>query len=166
MGENTIVGINDEKPTNNNAYTYCIAVDPDVPLVTIYNTSNAMTNAEQKFKNGSPLTEKIRFGNEKLIEKDNWTWQKCHSIVNNAFSAAEKLRVNDVGLIIDMAIDSSTGRILDIEFTFRNDKGFATIPISVYRAIELELKDKVWFTLTDTGKSLNFVKRLWRQEVK
>ena len=149
---------------SSNTYTYQCVMKPGNRAL-IYNVANTKTNAEQKFKNGSPLTESILMGHEKLFVADNWTWLKCRSIVNNALSAAEKQRVKDTGLSVCMTIDTSTGKVIEVDFSFLPDYGFGTIPLSVYRKIELELKNNVWFTLTDVGKSLNFIKRSWRQEV-
>ena len=42
---------------------------------------------------------------------------------------------------------------------------FATIPVSVYRKIELELKKNIWFVPTTEGKKMNFLVRMWSQEI-
>jgi len=151
---------------SSNTYTYQCIVDNSTSMVRLYNAANQKTNAEQTFKNGSPLTQSFLLGEEKLFEKDNWTWNKCQSIVNNAFSADEKQRVKGNEFVIEMIIDSDTGKVTEVEFNFLHYLGFGTIPLSVYRKIELELKSNVWFTVTDVGKSLNFVSRGWSQEVK
>ena len=36
--------------------------------------------------------------------------------------------------------DSDTGKVIEVDFDFLSTEPFATIPISVYRKIELELK--------------------------
>jgi len=41
---------------------------------------------------------------------------------------------------------------------------YATIPISVYRKIETDLKEKVWYIPTEEGKKLNYIYYWWAQE--
>ncbi len=50
----------------------------------LYNITNKYTNAEQTFKDGSPLTESFLMGYEKLIEIKNWT-KRHYSIVITFF---------------------------------------------------------------------------------
>lgn len=148
-----------------NGYAYQSLYNFDSKIMVLYNRLNSKTNAEQTFSDGSLLTEGTRLGNEKLIAKDEWTKEKCRSIVNGAFSEVEKQRLNDTGLMVCMTIDTHTGKVAEVEFAFRSAKGIVTIPISVFRKIELDLKNNVWFTLTDAGKSLNFIRKSWIQEV-
>ena len=148
-----------------NGYTYESLSDFDSKITYLYNRLNSKTIAGQTCNDGSPLTEGIRFGNEKLIAKDAWTKEKCRSIVNDAFSGVEKQWLKDTGLMVCMTIDTNTGKVVEVEFAFRSAKGFAAIPISVFRKIELDLKNNVWFTLTDAGKNLNFIRKSWIQEV-
>ena len=93
------------------------------------------------------------------------TKRKCYSIVNNAFSAGEKQRTRGYELRISMYIDSNTGKVREVDFTFLAGNPFATIPISVYREIEVELKKNIWFTTTAEGKKMNYLVRTWRQEI-
>ncbi len=141
---------------------------PDHGLVTLYNKENLYTNTiTYVYKDGSTITDtKLLRGDIKLIEDDNWTKQQCFFIVNNAFSAAEKQRVKGKKFDVNMTIDTSTGKVIEVEFCFYYSSAFGTIPVSTYRKIELELKKRIWFTLTDAGKSLKFVQRGWMQEVK
>lgn len=64
-----------------------------------------------------------------------------------------------------MYIDSNTGKAIEVDFTFLASDPFATIPISVYREIEVELKKNIWFTTTAEGKNMNYLVRTWRQEI-
>jgi hypothetical protein len=58
-----------------------------------------------------------------------------------------------------MYINSTTGKIEEVLFGFSSIGAFATIPVSVYRKIETDLKSQVWFTPTATGKTLNYIFR-------
>jgi len=85
-------------------------------IVKIYNKTNQYTYTPYAKKDGSPI------GNLEdlfpLIEPDNWTRQKCFSIVNNAFSAAEKQRVKGDEVQVVMTIDTSTGKVIEVFFLF------------------------------------------------
>jgi len=88
-------------------------------------------------------------------------------IVRNGFSAEEKNRlIRGEKLGLTFIICPDTGNIKEVHFRFRPDSGYGTIPVSTYRQIELELKDRIRFTPTDFGRSLNFIYRGWSIEVK
>jgi len=132
-------------------------------IVTLYNKANQFTYAQYENKDGSPL------GNTDylppLADRDNWTWAKSIDIVNNAFSPEEKQRVKGEKIDVSMTVDTSTGRVIEVDFAFFYNSAFATIPISTYRKIEEELKNQIWFTPTETGKKLKFFKTGWMHTV-
>ena len=68
--------------------------------------------------------------------------QNVFSIVNSAFSASEKQRIKGHDFNIIMYINSSTGKVDEVSFEFHKSDPFATIPVSVYRKIETEIKKK------------------------
>ena len=91
---------------------------------------------------------------------------KRFSIVNAAFSDSEKQRIKGYDFNIKMYINSSTGRVDEVSFEFHRSGPFATIPVSVYRKIETEIKKELWFTLTAEGKMLSYIFYWWAQEPK
>ena len=128
-------------------------------FVTLYNKANRLTYVKQIFKD----TKKVPgfgFDFDDVVE-DTWTWPKSRSIVNKAFTAEQKLRMKDESVGICMYISPETGKVIEVEFTFVTVSPFATIPLSVYRKIEVELKKQVWFTPTKDGKRLNHLLRGW-----
>ena len=145
-------------------YTYQCDV-PTYGLVTLYNINNKWTNTPQiNTKLGENYIHPDVY--VPLFEDDNWTRSKRFSIVNNAFSATEKKRVKDskMQLVISMYISPDTGKVVEVDFSFLTLSPYATIPISVYREIEVELKKSIWFTLTPLGKQLNYILYWWNQE--
>lgn len=145
-----------------NGYTYQCDVSPS-KLVRLYNKENKLTYTKWVFKDTGkepPFPYNIDDAKD-----DRWTKRKCYSIVNNAFSAAEKQRTCGDELGICMYIDSNTGKVVEVDFTFLSIDPFATIPISVYREIEVELKKNIWFTTTEEGKKMNYLVRMWNQEI-
>lgn len=151
------------KTFHENGYTYQCDVPPG-KLVTLYNKSNTLTYMSQVYiSSGEILPVDNRVG---LLEDDSWTKLKCKSIVNNAFSAEEKKRMTGREFTISMYISPETGKVIEVNFIFTTFSPYATVPVVVYRKIELELKKNIWFTPTVEGKKLNYLIRFWRQEVK
>ncbi len=132
------------KAFNENGYTYQCDVTAS-RSVTLYNKNNKWVYAKQVYKNTDTIFIMPEAGVD-LWEDDNWTRAKRFEIVNNAFSASEKQRVKGRDFVISMYINPETGKVDEVDFSFVNFNSYATIPISVYRKIEVELKKSVWFT--------------------
>lgn len=145
-----------------NGYTYQCDVQRS-RRVLLYNKENELTHTKWVFKDTGK--EPLFPYNIDDVKDDTWTKRKCYSIVNNAFSVAEKQRRRGEELGICMYIDSNFGKVIEVDFTFLASNPFATIPISVYREIEVELKKNIWFTTTAEGKRMNYLVRTWRQEI-
>jgi hypothetical protein len=157
---------NNTKTFNESGYTYQCDV-PSHKLVTLYNKDNKLTY--------TPLVEKSTgkpyFPSERrisLVASETWTKPKCYAIVNNAFSAAEKqrIKVTEEVMGVVMYISPDTGKVTEVKFSFHATSPYATVPVSVYRKIETELKNNIWFTTTAEAKKLNYVMHFWNQEVK
>ncbi len=146
-----------------NGYTYQCDV-PEWKIVTLYNKTNQYTYQDMYYKNSGNV---YRYnGKNSTMEPDTRTKPQCYSIVNNAFSPTERQRVKGNELRITLIISPETGRIIEVNFGFHYKKPLATIPISVYRKMELDFKQNVWFTPTAEGKKLNYIMRSWRQKMK
>jgi len=153
------------KAFNENGYVYqCNVHNIDVSL---YNKSNLLMFSDHTYKDGKPVGDLYREGKSRtyFVQDDTWTKPKAYSIVNGAFSATEKQRLKDHVLSITMYINSDSGNVVEVEFGFLTVSGFATIPVSVYRKIETDLKSQIWFTPTAEGKKLNYLMHHWMHEV-
>ena len=134
-------------------------------LVNLYNKDSKYIYVKQINRHtGEKISREEEFLNE--FEEETWTKPKCRSIVNNAFSSDEKQRVKGEEFIITMYIDPDTGKVADVEFIFMTFNPYATIPISVYRKIEVEIKKNIWFKITPEGKKRNYIMLWWGQEPK
>ena len=87
------------------------------------------------------------------------------AIINNAFTLDQKLSVSDRKFGIGIYINSTTGRISDVEYHFIRRGPFMQIPLSVFREIEVKLKEEIYFTLTEAGRKVNYVYFYWIHEV-
>ena len=154
---------NTTKTFKENGYTYQCDVDQGSKMVKLYNKDNKWIHSEQVYKDTGTIFIMSQSG-LKLVQDDSWTYEKCHSIVENAFSTVEKQRLRGCGLSMSMYIDPNTGKIGDVLFEFLSINPTATIPVSVYRKIEADLKKLIWFTPTSEGKKLNYIFRWWRQK--
>lgn len=129
------------KTFNENGYAYQCDVLEGSGFVTLYNKENKFTHVDQVDRNtGESIS--IRENKERLFEDDSWTKPKCFSIINNAFSYAEKQRVRGRDFTIIMYISPDTGKVIGVEYQFTSMNPYATIPVSVFRKIEVELKKK------------------------
>lgn len=157
---------NNTKAFNENGYTYQCNVTND-KLVILYNKDNKLTYTTLVEKS----TGKPYFPSERrisLVASETWTKPQCYAIVNNAFSATEKQRIKATGerMGITMYISPDTGKVMEVNFDFVSNSPYATVPVSVYRKIETELKNNIWFTPTAEAKKLNYIMHFWNQEVK
>ncbi len=149
-----------------NGYTYQCDVLDRAKFVKLYNKDNKFVNVEQVDKNTG---EQMSIDYEKqVLEDDSWTRVKCLSIINNAFSTVEKQYIKEKNrpISIMLYIDSETGRIADVTYSFISNTPFGTIPISVYRKMEKDLKENVWFIPTQEGKRWNYIALGWVHKVK
>lgn len=149
---------------NQSGYTYQCDVVQDSKMVTLYNKENKLTYTNQIYK--ATGKERPLFNNPDDVLDDDWTRTKSEKIVNSAFSADQRNIVKGEVLFISMYISPETGKVMEVSFNF-TCKGdpFATIPVSVYRKIEIDLKNCIWFTPTSEGKKLNYIYRGWDQEI-
>ncbi|WP_195653249.1 DUF5043 domain-containing protein [Bacteroides cellulosilyticus] len=154
------------KTFNESGYTYQCDIPP-YNLVTLYNKSNKWIYVHSIYKDtGKNFVQDEAGDGIKLLESDTWTRSKRFSIVNSAFSASEKQRIKGHDFNIIMYINSSTGKVDEVSFEFHKSGPFATIPVSVYRKIETEIKKNIWYTPTTVGKKLNYIFYWWAQEPK
>lgn len=128
--------------------------------VKLYNKENKLTYVRQIFKDTKEVPG-FGFDFDDVVE-DTWTKPKSLSIVNNAFTATQKQRMKNESIGISMYISPETGKVVEVDFSIVTVSPFATIPVSVYRKIEVELKQQIRFIPTKDGKRLNYLMRHWR----
>ena len=150
------------KQIQGDGYTY--QCETDGVVVDLYNTNQQFVKTSQKNRKTGEFSS-ITDSYTPQFESDNWTRPKCYSIVRNAFSEEQKQRLREQRLTISLYIHPDTGKVIDVSFSFANRDNFSTIPLSVYRKIELELKKNIWFVPTEHGKQFNYILLWWEQIV-
>ncbi len=159
---------NESKTFKEDGYTYRCDVIEQIGWVKLYNVDNKWVNTPV-MKKGS---------NEQVSRESSPLWLTEEAGVN-ALSAVlvpcrkaamdildiykDRLRTNN--LYIRMYINPDTGKIGEVYFEFSNLSGYGTLPVSVYRQIEMGLIGKQ-FTPTAFGKTLNYIPSLMDIEYK
>lgn len=149
-----------------NGYTYQCDVLKGAKFVRLYNKENKFTYVEQIDKNTKDMISIKENMQEKQLEDDSWTKQKCYSIINSAFSSTEKQRIKDWEFTVMLYVDPDTGKVSEVGFQFFSNTPYGFIPVSVFRQIEVELKKNIWFVPTQQGKRRNYILVGWLHEVK
>lgn len=164
MQENSRKGFYESTRTfNEEGYVYQCDVDEKIGFVRLYNKENKLTYVLQRDSTKAAPTPAF-YSYKGKVEDDDWTGSKRIEIVNDAFSRLEKKRLKDSKFTILLYIDPNSGKISEVQFQFSSFWPCATIPVSVYRKIETELKKNIWYTPTAEGKKLNYILVGWRQQ--
>ncbi|MEY8684668.1 DUF5043 domain-containing protein [Bacteroides sp. AN502(2024)] len=144
------------KTFNENGYIYQCKVDR-AKMVTLYNKENEFVHVDQTNQTTGEQMH-IDYKTNQL-EDDHWTNAKLLSIVDKAIPDEERLLIKKNGglLTILLNINSNTGKVADVVYNFVNFRAYATIPVSVYRQIEIEIKEKIWFVPNQEGKKWNYI---------
>jgi len=145
-------------------YVYQCDLD-ESGMLTLYNKDNRFTYARYANRDGTRVSDDVLLGRVQLIEDDNWTRRKCGEIANNVFSSSERVNVANGEYFVRLIVNTFTGKVDEVFFRFMYNDPFVTVPVSTFRKLELELKEKIWFTITPAGKKLKFIQIGWMQEV-
>ena len=141
-----------------NGFTY--QADVVGGIVVLYNRTNQFSGrpGSQRLRDGSPIPREFWFSGQSTVANNPDTVKnQITTIVRNALSAAERQRVGNNRLDVTLRINPDTGIISEVEFRFDTDSPFTTIPVQVYRNIEVNLKNQLRFTPTAKGRRLNFI---------
>lgn len=167
LNVSVLLGQNAEPVTtyyNGDNYIYQCDLVEKTGIMTLFNKDNTFIYNELIYTTtGERLP--LRYS-EQQLEDDTWTRPKCFSIVNEAFFGQDKSKFAGKSMIVGLYINSTTGKIVDVEFSFPTWFPYKDVPIPVYRDIELKLKENVWFIPTEAGKNLNYIYLFWMHEVR
>lgn len=132
-------------------------------LVNLYNQDNEFVGVPLVYKDTG---KRPPFNSmEKRVEADDWTALRAEQIVNTSFTAEQMDIIEGHDLGIGIYVDTTTGKVVGTEYTFIDSTPMAGMPLSLFRKIELRMKDEIYFTLTDAGKKCNYIYFYWIQEI-
>jgi hypothetical protein len=132
--------------------------------VTLHDVNSKFTYVKWGKKDGTAMELGVSRGTIPTTENDTWTLSKSMSIVDNTFSSAEREWVKGKMLSVKMIIDSSTGKVIEVNFEFSKNSPFQQIPPTTFHKIEQQLKTEIWFTVTPVGKELTYCMAGWLHE--
>ena len=123
--------------------------------VYIYNAQNHPGRDEVRWADGSYIDEPLDpvVFTETLLDT-------IDAITDNAFTEEQIAKFGYDYFQINLNISSSTGEVTDVYFMIFPDTYYATIPIEVFRNMELQFKDIV-FELTEQGRNMTYVYLSW-----
>ena len=136
-------------------------------MVTLYNkNAGRFTTPRQTFRDGRLISDDDRMIDDVEWETDFPMMNLAEQIVRNSLSAAERNRLRRGEYLgLRLIICSNTGNVKEVHFRFMRQSGYATIPVTTFRRMEVEIKSQVRFTPTDFGRNMNFIFRGWRIDV-
>lgn len=137
---------------NEDGYTYISDPQPG-GFVNLYNKNNKWVNTCPKYKDTG---EDLEFG-VNTLEYDMNMKKVIQTVIYNAFTTEQIKMLKGYRLFTIMSLNSETGKVEEVYFSFKYYQPYARIPVSVFRKMELELKEKVRFQPTEEGKKLDYI---------
>ncbi len=135
-------------------------------FVRLYNQANVFISDDELYKNGDSLsmeTKRLRFDGElPVVNEENYraSLTKCLEIVVDVLTPNQIVHGPGQLLMVMVTVNTSTGKVMEVEFLFSKSRTFATVPVSQYREIEQRIKadSTILFSISDFGKQLNRIK--------
>ena len=141
-----------------NGYTYQ-AERLGSGIIKVYNSDNKWINIAKIHK----LTGDFPDENTPDLESNEWYKQteNLYSILEESYSNEEKEKIKRVGRkgigFVELFINPETGKVDDVRFSFFRLSYYMYIPVSKFREIELKIKERLQFEVTDYGKQFNYI---------
>lgn len=136
--------------------------------VELYNASNKYVDVEWGYTDGTKATFEELMGqvpsSEYITDNSSQTIGQTLAMVDEQFTSQQKNTLRGKSMIVSIRFNPSTGRIVDVYFSFLRDSPFVNIPVETYRNIELALKQNFTVTMTAKGKRLRYMMLFWEQE--
>ena len=146
-------------------FTYQADVNHKTGRVILYNRdAGRFTDINQTHRDGRGIRRADRERFYDVVGCSFPMMDLAEQIVIDGFSRNERLRLRQgpmERLGIRLIICPDTGNVKEVHFLFFYDRSLATIPVSTFRRMEVEIKQRVQFTPTDFGNSMNFIFRGW-----
>ena len=131
--------------------------------ISLYNLQNHPGRGEVAYADGSWLdTTQYPWNLTDFYVVTDAISDYMHSVVNNAFTVQQADSLDGRKMTIELNISSVDGRVTDVYFNFPSFYHYSKIPVSVFREIEVKLK-QIIFELTDEGRRLTYCLLSWMQ---
>ena len=140
--------------------TYILDTFMEDVAIYIYNAQNHPGRDEVRWANGEYLDDDVFGLSLEPIVYTETLLDRIYAITDNAFTEEQIAMIGKDFFQITLNISSSTGEVTDVYFMIFPDTYYASIPIEVFRKMELQFKDIV-FELTEQGRNLTYVYLSW-----
>lgn len=129
-----------------------------------YNIENNPEKGVIKYKNGQYLCED---GLEDYLD-DVYTFSRekyllCRTIIDNGFSSEQVSTFKNIKLEVRLFFSTQDGSVTDVYFNMPANSPYCNIPIDVFRAIELLLKENIYVKLGPKADEVTHISFAWRQ---
>ncbi|MBR2628053.1 MAG: DUF5043 domain-containing protein [Tidjanibacter sp.] len=142
-------------------YTY-VADTLGAYHVLLHNITNHIGRGEIAYKDGSPLNLEHPWELPDFVVMTDAVADYMYRAVDDAFSVQQADSLEGKKMSIVLNISSTNGYVTDVYFKFPSFYYYTKIPVSVFREIEVKLKQLV-FELTDEGRRLTYCHLSWTQ---
>lgn len=134
--------------------------------ILLYNSLVSYLDVEYGNRDGTPLTEReeLRGSPTPLYSSQNMTIDDLKAMVYGKFTFQQRATLRGKTIIVELRMDTSTGKVGDVYFNFSRNYPFMNIPVDTYRTVELTLKQNFAITVTAEGRKKNYIRLSWRQE--
>lgn len=150
---------NEDKIIQGDGYAYqCIANKWGTGETYLYNVNNVLTDSLAMYKDGTNLKP---FDESDTVIEDEKMYNKLLSAINHEFTIEEAATFGKHPLTVEIYIDSNTGDIKEVKFSFFRTRPYIHVPVSRFRNIEMNLKNNVHFTPTEEGRKRTFIYLGW-----
>ena len=128
-------------------------------FVELYNQDNQWIGSYPMYKSNGTIFVQPEYGYIDLYDNDSWadSENKMNSIIKGALTIAEQNSVKGSKLYIELHINSTTGKVDDVKFSFSNRNSWVNISVPTYRKMEVQIKDQLFYNLTDDGRKLTYI---------
>ena len=131
--------------------------------ISLYNLQNHPGRGEIAYADGSELdTTRLLEGLPDFYVVTDAMYDYMTEIVDDAFTVQQADSLEGRKMSIELNISSIDGRVTDVYFGFPSFYYYTKIPVSVFREIEVKLK-QIIFELTDEGRRLTYCLLSWMQ---
>lgn len=140
--------------------TYILDTFMEDVAIYIYNAQNHPGRDEVRWANGESIDSDLFGLSLEPIVYTETLLDRIYAITDNAFTEEQIAMIGKDYFQINLDISSATGEVTDVYFMIFPNTYYASIPIEVFRKMELQFKDIV-FELTEQGRNMNYVFMSW-----
>ena len=140
--------------------TYILDTFMEDVAIYIYNAQNHPGRDEVRWANGEYLDDDVFGLSLEPVIFTETLLDRIYAITDDAFTEEQIAMIGKDFFQITLNISSSTGEVTDVYFMILPHTYYASVPIEVFRKMELQFKDIV-FELTEQGRNLTYVYLSW-----